>query len=267
MLACASAIICNTPTQFNALRRRCPWVTQKSQVILNGIDSDLMRQAAPIRAAGPGVFVIMHCGQFYGRRSPTVWFEALRRLKERQPDLARRVRLALLGPPTCDGKPLRDLAASAGVADMVDVLGSRSHGEALSLMAGADALALAGADGDGAELQVPNKLFEYLGVRRPILAAVSLQSPAVNLLRDTHADAHICAPGDADAICEAMVRLASRDVGGAPVVEMNLESIDRSRRAAELLGVFERLVRFPFLASPFIGGVALDAGTGRRGSG
>ncbi|MCH7594997.1 MAG: glycosyltransferase family 4 protein [Planctomycetes bacterium] len=241
----ASHIICNTPTMRQALVRRCSFVANKCSTILNGVDLEAFADITPLRLATARTnrFVLMHCGQFYGRRSPDVWFAALKILRERSPATAARVKLVLLGCEHYDGRPLTELAGAAGVADCVDVIPPVPHDQALRYMAGSDALILAGADGHGGDLQIPNKLFEYLGLKRPILAALAEQSPAVNILREAGADVMICQAQDSQKIADAMTHLATRGRTAGSDLWSGVARFDRSHRAAELLEVFRRVTR------------------------
>jgi len=268
----ASHIVCNTPTMRQCLCARMPLLAAKSTTILNGFDLDSLDGLVPVRTGAPGDFIFMHCGQFYGPRSPAVWFRALRRLLEESPDLARRARLALIGPDLYKGEHLKELARQADVADAVIVLGLRTHAEALARMAGSDALLLAGADGPGSDLQVPNKLFEYVAIGKPILATAAANSPIITILGTIlgkmHAPALICPPDDDAAVARNMTLLMTHDDAAQDHVAHNhhigdddiladdgathdddvqeawrdhLSVVDRAARATELASIFERL--------------------------
>ncbi len=239
VLARASHIICNTSTATNELIRRMPLVGGKCTAIPNGYDREQFDRVAPTRIAPVETFVMTHCGQFYGPRSPKRWFRALRRVIEDAPRLARRLQFALIGSEQFDGRPLCELAEEAGVANQVRVLGPMSHADTLSHMAGSDALVLAGSTGAGAHLQVPNKLFEYLAVRRPIIAAVAPHSPVVDILREARAVAHICDPDDDSGLASVIQdAVTGRRAAGDDAWE-GVPAFARSRRAAELAAVFE----------------------------
>jgi len=240
VLARAAHVVCNTPTMTDHLCRRLPFVADKCTTILNGFDAESFDGIEPTRIAPCEDFVLTHCGQFYGSRSPNVWFAALKRLAQRSPKPVRRVHLVLIGPETFDGHPLRELAA-AGVADRVRILGAKTHRETLSYMAGSDALILAGSTGIGSELQVPNKLFEYLAMRKPIIAALSQGNPGISVLKQARAVAHVCPPSDDVGIATAVEKFAA---GLYPEVEdpwTGVEQFERSHRAEELAAVFERV--------------------------
>ncbi|RME38879.1 MAG: hypothetical protein D6788_06535 [Planctomycetota bacterium] len=200
----ADRIVCCTPTMTDDLVRRRPFVRGKCVTILNGFDREVTGRIVPERLFPPDVFTMLHAGQFYSRRSPSVWLTALRRLMESDPAAADRFRFVQLGSTTYQGRPLTDWAQDAGVESLVHVLDAVPHGRALSLMAGSDALALAAAAGPGGHLQVPNKLFEYLMLKRPILAVCTQDSPIRAILEQAGAVARVCEPDGPQALAEAM---------------------------------------------------------------
>jgi len=237
----ADRIVCNTPTLLKRVRMRHEGARHKSVTILNAFDKECLEGLKPKRCVDEALFLMTHCGQFYGRRSPEVWFQALRRLMSAAPEVAKRFRLALIGAEDFHGRSLRDMARAAGVGDHVCVLGRMGHREAWCHMYGSDALALAGASGPASELQIPNKLFEYLALRRPILAAVDRANPAVAILHAAGAVAEVCAPDDAGAMAAAMEKLTQVDRVARRDRWQGVEAFERGRRASELIALFEGL--------------------------
>ncbi|UCE58895.1 MAG: glycosyltransferase [Phycisphaerales bacterium] len=241
VLSRAAHVVCNTPTFKQRLCSRLPRVTGKCSTIMNGFDRELLDGVKPIRTGPPDSFILTHAGQFYGPRSPTVWFDALRHALEHRSELARKLRFALIGPSQYKGRDLGELAVMAGVGAQVDVFGPKNHAETLAHLAGSDALMLAGSAGPDNELQVPNKLFEYLAIRKPILACLPPTSPAVDVLCDANAEATICDPADSTSLAEAMTRLARDRYVNVPGAWNGVETFDRAHRAAELAEVFKRV--------------------------
>lgn len=238
----ASSVVCNTPTLAKSFATRHPGVRQKVSTILNGIDAATLRNIRPHRLAPAGHFVFLHCGQFYGPRSPHVLFEGFRRLLLEFPCQSERVRLALLGPPVFQGQSLADMASKAGLADRVIVCGEKPHAKALELSIGADALVLVGALGPGSELQVPQKLFEYLALRRPILGLLSPDNPAAAILEDAQADGVVCDAGEPAAVAKAMRHLIDPSRVPSPDAWCGVHLFDRGLRVAELDEIFQGLV-------------------------
>lgn len=241
----AARIICNTPTMREDFVLRHPCAAPKTLTILNGIDTETMNYIEPLCLVPEGHFAFVHCGQFYGPRSPVPLFDAFRRFQVDCPERSSRVQLVFIGPAAYQGRPLADLAREAGVEHQVQILGELAHAEALACCAAANALVLVGADGPGSRLQVPQKLFEYLYFRRPILAMLSEGNPGCAILRDASFDGVIVKPSDAASIASAIrtlsdpARLAPKDAWcGVP-------RFDRAERVRELSQVFASVCKRP----------------------
>lgn len=238
----ASHIVCNTPTHAAALAKRRPFTQPKTSTILNGFDGDRMASIGPVRVVSPRLFQMTHCGQFYGPRNPNVWLHALRSALERSPELADRLRMVFVGNPIYAGRSLDAWAEAAGVGRCVQVLGSKPHAEALALSAGSDALLLSCSVGEGASLQVPNKLFEYLALKRPILAAVAPGSPVHDILEAASADAIVHESHETEALAGAISALSTGRHASPDEAWSGVDRFDRRHRARELAEVFHRVV-------------------------
>jgi len=240
VLRTATHIVFNTPTMHAQAAARLPCLTSKSTTIMNGFDADEFRDIRPIRLFPPEEFVLTHCGEFYGPRSPSPWLTAVALLCRRS-TVPRRIHLLLIGPDAYGGRRLARLADEIGLADCVTVLGRKSRRETLAHMAGSDALILAGSNGMGSQLQVPGKLFEYLAVRRPIIASLAPDNPAVTILRQARAEAYICPPDDPSALAGAISQLAAHPRPKVADAWSSVGRFDRAYRAQELLAVFNRI--------------------------
>jgi len=243
VLRSATHIVCCTPTMTAQLRRRRPFTESKMTTILNAFDRERFDDIQPMRIAPVDHFVLTHAGQFYGPRSPKVWFAALRRVMDRMPELAGKIHLVLIGSHKFEGRSLFDWAADVGVSDHIRLLGRKTHAETLSCLAGSDALMLAGSSGHGGELQIPNKLFEYLAVRRPIIATCLVASPIVSILDSARAEALVCDPTDEQALAEAITRLVIHRRVDVADTWSGVDQFERAYRAAELAEVFQRVSR------------------------
>ena len=137
---------------------------ERCLVIRNGIE----HLAAPRHGrAAPGPFRIAHLGTLYAGRDPTPFLESLARVVRRHGLGPDDVSVELIG--NCewfDGKPVRGIAARLGLESMVKFSPWLPHDEAMRRMEEADLLLLLAL---GQPNQVPNKFYEYLGTRRPLL--------------------------------------------------------------------------------------------------
>lgn len=239
----ADYIVCNTPTMRDEFCKRYPFVAKKSRTILNGFDQRSVHSVIPLRSHASDCFVMTHVGQFYGRRDPAIWMRALRHAMADGGVDGRRLRLQFVGPPAFDGVPLGEIAQREGVADFVDVVEQVGQAEALGYAAGSDAAILAGNTDSGGDLQVPNKLFEYLALRRPIIANVAATSPVCAILEDADADAVITHTCDPIALSKQMLRLLNRKSVDVAYRWGGVNRYDRCHRAAELADVFSKVCR------------------------
>ncbi len=132
-----------------------------------------------------------------GARSQVFLLQAIDRLRAEEPALGERIELHLAGVMSES-----DLESSE--RPYVKRLGYLSHDDTVGLMRSADALFLPMHDlpaGIRARI-VPGKTYEYLGARRPILAAVP-DGDARDLL-ERAGNAALCRPRDVDGIVEAL---------------------------------------------------------------
>lgn len=238
----ASRVVCNTTTLRQSFCERYADIAEKFVVIPNGVDSEGMSKVRACRSGNGNQFTIVHAGQFYGPRRPHALLEGLGIAIAKCSKSSIKPHLVFVGSESYEGTPLTILAEQLGVADHVSVVGPKSHRETIFLLKGADALALIGGSGAGADLQVPNKLFEYLGARRPILAALPEESPAVDMLLQAGAPHLVCDPSDPTAIGQAIARLVKGTYRAPRNPWSGVDSFDRARRAEELRDVFESLV-------------------------
>jgi glycosyltransferase involved in cell wall biosynthesis len=202
----ADWVICNSDYIRDDFVARYPDRAERFVTIPNGFDPEDFAGLEPQRPVGYDQLVLTHAGVFYGRRSPEPIFRAVRLVQER--DAARRkLCLQLVGPPTYEGTSLKEMAARYNIEDLVRLPGKVGHGRALELMKGSDILLLIGFNGQGADLQVPAKFFEYLGVGRPVLALAPDASAIGEVMRRSGVVGELCNPEDPEAIAAAILRL------------------------------------------------------------
>ena len=133
-------------------------------VIYNGFDPDDFPADYPRGAARPDTLEIVYTGVLYpDRRDPTPLFRALASMGAEADGITAR----FFGS---DPKTLTRMAAAAGAERFVEINGSVPYAEAVRLQMQADILLLLQWNDPREAGNVPGKLFEYLGARRPVLA-------------------------------------------------------------------------------------------------
>jgi glycosyltransferase involved in cell wall biosynthesis len=170
----------------------------------NGWDPDLDQEA--LRASPPelpeGMVTLVHTGKLSGGwgRSPAPLFEALARLRSDAPGTAARVRLVLAG--RLEHAEQR-MIANAGLGETVVHLGALPRAEALALQRQADVLVVL--TSPNLVWELPGKVFEYFGARRPILA-LAARNEAARVIQET-ATGWTVPPHDVEAISELLRRI------------------------------------------------------------
>ncbi len=153
----------------------------------------------PLAKADEGDFVVVHNGSFRGGRRALPLLEGFAHARERDGDFAARAKLYMLGINRADDARA---AEGLGLAGVAFAAGYVRHADALRACLGADLLALAMAAEEGPAL-VPGKLYEYLGVGRPVLAAVP-PGDARDVLARAARGAVVAPPDDAGAIADGL---------------------------------------------------------------
>jgi glycosyltransferase involved in cell wall biosynthesis len=137
-------------------------------------------------------------------RSPYFFLTGLRRFAERRPDLAAKLRVDFAGAIP---RWLPGMLRETGTEALVQLHGPVTHEQAIRLEKGADAVLLTSAkvlDG-GRDYSIAGKVFEYIGLRRPILAVLT-----DGAMRDIVAQTGLgvlADPDDPSAVADAIERV------------------------------------------------------------
>jgi glycosyltransferase involved in cell wall biosynthesis len=164
----ANAVV-TTEWQEKLLREQYPRLKSVHR-IPNGFDGTEVASVEALRPpAPPGRFRILHAGMLTQNRSAIPFLRALKRFLSRRPEVRGGIEALFVGPREDKNE---HAVHDFGLSDVVEFRDSVPHEETLQLEKRSHILLLikhVNPDYDGI---VPGKLFEYIGVRRPILALV-----------------------------------------------------------------------------------------------
>lgn len=152
---------------------RYPQLADRFVAIPNGYDLADLAAARAAAAHRPltdeGHFRLVYAGSLYGSDELALLLDGVELLRRRRPDLADRLRVELVGWLNADNRALaaRRLPLVEPLVRHIDFL---PRGEALARVAGADAGLLLMADAAGRDQVVGSKLYEYIGLDKPVLA-------------------------------------------------------------------------------------------------
>lgn len=198
--------------------------------IPNGCDFD---DVAGLERTPAERMTITHTGSFFGKRDPRPFLQALH-------DSGLDITARFLGDFRVSD---REWAESLGLGDRLELVPHVPRTEALRLQRDSDALLLlipdAGGRGKGI---LSGKVFEYIAVGRPILAAVPPDGAAAELIRDTGAGI-VAAADDVDGLRRALEELHRRHhEGGLDDVVLSEDwrhRLSRQARVEEMAAVLE----------------------------
>jgi hypothetical protein len=203
-------------------------------VLRNGFDPADFGE--PLPAAREGDYVIVHNGSFRGGRRARTVLRGFAAARDGNADFAARARLYLLGINRSDDLAL---AGELGLGDALFSTGYVRHADAMRACLGADLLVLAMSREEGASL-VPGKLYEYLGVGRPILAAIP-RGEAADIITGATDGAVVVPPDDAAAVTDGFLASFSASVGDGKQYETKAGVIDTYNRRTQVATLAEFL--------------------------
>jgi glycosyltransferase involved in cell wall biosynthesis len=147
------------------------------RIVLNGIDAG--EPAARPRAERP--IRAVHVGSLYHSRDPRMLLEGIASLHRAGQLPALGLRVEFVGDARWYGDlSVEGFAQSLGIGDIVSLRDSVPHAQVAQILAESDLLILLA---QRQPAQVPNKLYEYLAQRKPILAFADDEGETASMLR------------------------------------------------------------------------------------
>ncbi len=149
-------------------------------LLTNGYDEDDFPSDKP--ESGP-VFTISHIGTMPPSRNPDVLWKALAELKNGDPELARDLRVRLVGPVDVSiFESIRDQK----IDDYVDKIDYMPHNEVVTEQCRASVLLMIVNRSKNAKGILSGKFFEYIAAKRPILCIGPEESDIAQIIKDKH---------------------------------------------------------------------------------
>jgi glycosyltransferase involved in cell wall biosynthesis len=205
VMAEADAITTVTATFAENFRKKHGKRIRRLELIYNGFDQADFADLTPADAA-EGKFHAVYAGILYQKRNPRLLLRAIRELIDEGAVNRDDLLLSFAGVFDYPGYSENiDCVRELGLTDIVRIVGNLSHKEALRLMRGADVLLLIGDVASDAGAYIPGKLYEYMGIGRPILA-LNMAGEATEIIQRFQLG-QVADPTDKDTIKQAFLQL------------------------------------------------------------
>lgn len=230
----ASAAILTSPGAVDLYQQNYPQVPASFwHYIPNGFDETVFTDL-PEWPTITGKFTLLHSGTIYPTdRDPTALFDAVRQLKQEQPDIAGKLRIILRA--TGHDDLYQTQLAERNIVDIVELAPPVNYREAAAEMLAVDALLLMQAD--TCNYQTPAKAYEYIRAKKPVLVLAPEQSDTWQLVRQTGA-AQRAALNDAAEIKQALSALISHP-SQPTLTDEQVSTYSRRHGAAELAALLD----------------------------
>lgn len=237
----SQAVIMNTEAATGEYRRRYPARAEKFFTIWNGYDSADALEAGPLR---PGMQrVLVHPGNLYGGRAPTILLESMMRLRAAGHLAALQTHLEFVGPNQLTQQERRAMVEAEGQGwvtntnrrvskDKAHHLASTAHGLLIILPL--------------SKTQVPAKVYEYIQIGRPILALAPKKSATADILAQSEVPHVIVHPDDPKSVADRKVsEYLSLPPDPVPASPEFLRKFSAEEQTRQLAAVFDRVMHNP----------------------
>jgi hypothetical protein len=173
---------------------------EKFTEILNGFDSnDYVNNMAWYNKERNKEFLITHTGFLYGKRDPINFIKALKLLIDKKFIEDNSIRIFLIGSIELQ-YDISEYIEYYGLNNIFIIHDHVSYKKSLEYMQKSDVLLLLQPD---TKTQIPSKLFDYLGMRKPILAISPYGGATYNLMSRENMG-RVAQPDDIEGIADAI---------------------------------------------------------------
>lgn len=207
----AAAVVCTTHALRQEMAARHRGVPDSRFVVVsNGFDPRELTEIPSAVRTNQDEVVMAYAGTLYGERDPRPLFRAASAVRANG---ARPFRIIFMGQ--CDratGLPVAQMVRDYDLEDCVELTGQLPRSECLKRLSEADILLLFAMRQPA---QVPAKLYEYIGLGKPVLALAEVGSETARELYEAKAGVAADA-GDNEAVKTALKLAVAGELSGSP---------------------------------------------------
>ncbi len=185
-------------------------------------------------------FTITYTGSMYGRRNPESFFKAIQLLIDRKFIDKDKIKLRFVGR---FGNEVHEMFDNAEFKSSIEIIGYVTHHESIAFLLKSEALLLVVDEAKESEEIVPGKVYEYVGVKRPIIAIAPQNSAIAELIKETNSG-KIAHQSEVELIANNVLEFYNDWNAGTNNYQPNIKSINNyerrnaSKQLAQLLNNF-----------------------------
>ncbi|MDA3844102.1 MAG: glycosyltransferase [Candidatus Kapabacteria bacterium] len=185
-------------------------------------------------------FTLTYTGSLYGRRNPASLFKAVQLLIDRKEIDPAELHLRFVGR---FGAEVEEMFENASFKSSVETIGYVTHGESIEFLLRSDALLLIVDESKESNEIVPGKVYEYIGVLKPILAIAPPKSAIAKLIRETRGGL-VAHQSEVEKTADIIKDYYNQWISGASTFDPDLEAVksyerrESSKKLAQLLDKF-----------------------------
>lgn len=213
---------------------RYPQLSERISILPNGYDPEDFEGITPASKKNDQIYRIVYMGSLYEHHT-TNFLTLLKALRDIPNEALQKLEVLFIGHVNLN---VDDYIKQYALTPVVKFLGYKPHAEALEYLASADATLLFIKDGD--KTMVTGKLFEYIGIKRPIIAIIEPDGLAADILHQVGMDNAIISPRDTIKTSTIITLLVQKGMSiSATAIP---EIFDRKQLTKQLASIFDKVL-------------------------
>lgn len=215
------------------IRRYTDFDDSKVETITNGFDEDDFKN---LNSKKFDKFTISYAGVFYKERTPEPLFRGLDLLLQERSDLRKSIKILFIG---ISDPLLKRLIDKYNLSDIAEHMPHVPHNECMSYLLGSHLLFL-----NTFGNCVPGKLYEYIGLKKPILALVAKNTLTAEIVSATKSGV-VIDPSNTEEIKTSIIKAFENYKKGNLKLERENDSLiyqyQRKRLTGQLAQIFNKI--------------------------
>lgn len=187
-------------------------------------------------------FTITYTGSLYGRRNPSSFFAAIESLISKNHLKADDILLRFVGR---FGNEVEEMFEQASFKSSIETISYVPHSKSIEYLLLSDCLLLIVDESKESKNIVPGKVYEYIGVRKPLLAIAPQDSDIAELIRETKSG-YVAHQSEVIKTADILLGYYKKWKDNKSLIEQNDKEINKyerrnsAKRLSELLNAFAK---------------------------